>query len=153
MTTIIDGSASADFATPLPVAEGGTGNTNGSTLTSKISSFTYDMSTATGTIAYTGVGFEPVEVIFFAGTDDGSAVGRASTGVDNGTGKMTLADRSQVTARTWRVSTSESIRCWTGASDSVAGYISTMGSDGFTISWTKTGSPTGTLTVTYAARR
>ena len=28
MTTIIDGSASADFATPLPVAEGGTGATS-----------------------------------------------------------------------------------------------------------------------------
>ena len=29
MTTIIDGSASADFATPLPVAEGGTGTSTG----------------------------------------------------------------------------------------------------------------------------
>ena len=28
MTTIIDGSGSADFATPLPVAEGGTGGTS-----------------------------------------------------------------------------------------------------------------------------
>ena len=36
MPTIIDGSASATFATPLPLAQGGTGNTSGNVVSSQV---------------------------------------------------------------------------------------------------------------------
>ena len=36
MPTIIDGSASATFATPLPLSQGGTGNTSGNVVSSQV---------------------------------------------------------------------------------------------------------------------
>jgi hypothetical protein len=37
MPSIIDGSGSATFATPLPLSEGGTGNTSGNVVSSQVS--------------------------------------------------------------------------------------------------------------------
>lgn len=113
----------------------------------KVGSFTRDLSTASGTQAVTGVGFAPKVVKFESGRDGG---GGNEYGLDDGTtsnswGRTTAASSFDL------FSTQSIGHGEIGAS--YTGEITSLDSDGFTITWTKTGSPTGTLTVNYWALR
>ncbi len=121
-----------------------------STFSKKIGSFTINTATASGTQDITGVGFQP-QVLLFLACQDGS--NEISIGFDDGTNKGMLVYNGTDTQ--WKVYTTYSIgdleaTGWTAA---YAGVVNALGSDGFTISWTKFGSPTGTLTVIYLALR
>jgi len=112
----------------------------------KIGYFTYDLSTASGTQAITGVGFKPSHIIFIGGTGDAN---QTTIGIDNGTTKLC----HYLYTGSFYVNTNFSIASTPGASDYQTGLITTLGSDGFTLTWTKTGSPTGTLSLNYLAFR
>lgn len=111
----------------------------------KVGSLTRDTATATGTQEETGVGFQPSAIIFFAVEDTSDEI---SFGFEDGTShSIYLADDGA-----WRPSALTSIKdeeATTG--DRYEGTVTAFGADGFTISWVKTGTPTGTLTVYYMA--
>ena len=84
MPTIIDGSASATFATPLPLAQGGTGNTSGNVVSSQVA----------GALNATGSAplFACRAWVNFNGTGTVAirASGNVSSITDNGTGDYTV---------------------------------------------------------------
>lgn len=132
----------------------GTG-TQQRTGTFKMVSATYDLSTASGTQAVTGVGFKPRAVIALAAKSSGDNA--ASIGVMAGTGagadNAALLTRDDVTADTWGIGSNVFIDYVQGASDEAFSTISSMDSDGFTLTWTKVGSPTGTLQMRFLCIR
>lgn len=117
----------------------------------KIGNFTRDMTTGTGTQAVTGVGFKPRAVVFLA--SEGSTA-QVSIGFDlAGSSRGSVYNNHVASADTWnRSGTSYSIfASQLGASH--AGGVTSLDADGFTVSWVKTGSSTGTLTIDYLAMR
>jgi hypothetical protein len=84
MTTIIDGSGSATFATPLPLAQGGTGNTSGNVVSSQVA----DAFNATGSAPL----FACRAWVNFNGTGTVAirASGNVSSITDNAVGNYTV---------------------------------------------------------------
>jgi len=101
---------------------------------------------ATGTVPYTGIGFTPSYVIFF-GFDNGNT--EASWGFDNGSQKASSVYSGYASAYTGL--DAYSIFSHDGVSDEHKAAIQSLDTDGFTLSWTKVGSPTGTFTVKFMA--
>jgi len=140
-----------DFGTTY--TDAGTGNLvlspkkNGGLV--KNGTFTRDMSTATGSQAITGVGFRPSSVDF-CGAIDGSA-NALIKGIDDGTTRecvLYVANFLQFV-----VDSNNSVQIRIDNTNFQRGFISSFDTDGFTISWTKTGTPTGTGTFYFTARR
>lgn len=118
---------------------------------------TYDISTASGTVVVTGVGFQPdlIEFHAFHAEGTGAAVqGCQSIGTydrinatnkcagfildDDGSGYSAFTDSD------------DCIRIEDGSSNGRAeADVSAVSSDGFTLNWTKTSSPTGTAAIHY----
>jgi hypothetical protein len=117
----------------------------------KVGTFQIDESTASGNQSVTGVGFQPTLIFFFA--NQAGAAGEASWGMDDGTSPQVLLDNHNGSASTFSNTTSFSIYAAESGSDEYKGKIGSFDADGFTVAWTKTGSPTGTLVVKYAAIR
>ena len=113
-------------------------------------SFTRDVSTASGTQAITGVGFEPDFIIFFSGITSSSAQSWSMAG-QSGNTKMVIWDNHVVSADTYQTRTDYAVGILTGVSDNYLGNVSTWDADGFTMTWTKAGSPTGTAIIGYLA--
>lgn len=116
----------------------------------KTGTFTRDIS-ITGDQAITGVGFTPKSIIFFAVI---AAAKQASWGMSDGTShEATWYDQRAV--ETYNVDVGKIITFMTSinASTYVNATISSFGADGFTVNWTKVGSPTGTGTIIYIAFR
>jgi hypothetical protein len=84
MPTIIDGSGSATFQTPLPLAQGGSGNTTGNVVSSQVAD------------AFNATGSAPLYAcrawVNFNGTGTVAirASGNVSSITDNGTGNYTI---------------------------------------------------------------
>jgi len=110
----------------------------------KIGSLTRDTTAANGDVAYTGVGFKPAVIIFLAGhSTDAISVGFSDVTID-----------ACVIVRTGKLTDTNAIYCGnTDGSASQTAVVKSMDADGFTLTWTKTGSPTGTDTVYYLAIR
>lgn len=121
-----------------------------STLSVKVGAFTRDISLASGTQAVTGVGFQPKAIIFFACQN---ASVKASWGVSDGTTDGATGDIHGQAATQYNTTTSDCIDVRENAADVYQGDVSALGADGFTINWTKVGTPTGTLNVNYLAIR
>lgn len=115
----------------------------------KVGVFTRDTSLATGTQAVTGVGFKPRAVIFLAGDVGASSDG--GIGIDDGTSSGALVNFNAIAAGNFQAVSGGSIKFVQSASNVYAGSIQSLDSDGFTISWVKTASPTGTKTISYLA--
>lgn len=113
-----------------------------------IGSFTRDTAAASGSVAYTGIGFQPSVVMFFASTE--TADEEMSIGVDRASTEMVLYD-GNAAGSDWSVTTGQSIQLEETPTSRQVGNIASLDSDGFTMSWTLAGSPTGTATVTYWA--
>jgi len=119
-----------------------------------IGTFTRDISTADGTQAVTGVGFQPTHIIFKGNVN--AVAGGFSVGFDDGTTRSTSgADGSNASTFIAGHSTADiSILCRDVAGVSGASYegkASSLDSDGFTITWNKINSPTGSLVMYYMA--
>lgn len=111
-----------------------------------VGTFTRDMTAATGTVAYTGVGFTPSMIIFF-GSIGGTVF--SSWGAVQGSNKFSMYRDDGTADET--ISANYGIIIFTSTGVLQTAEISTYDSDGFTLSWVKTGSPTGTLTVGFIA--
>jgi len=116
----------------------------------KVGSFTRDLSTASGTQAITGVGFEPTAVMFFAIVDTTT---QTSWGMDDGTISSANMDNYGDTANTYRNDLGHSIWLRPNATNYSYAKITSLDSDGFTLTWVKNNSPTGTATIMYMAFR
>jgi len=119
--------------------------TSGTSLTSKIITGTRDLAAANGSVSYTGVGFTPTVLIM--------------NGCIEGTPNLvncTMSDSSRTaggfecdgTSANFRVSTNLFAPATNDAGNYVIGVLSSYDADGFTVAWTKTGSPTGTFSFT-----
>jgi len=84
MPTIIDGSASATFATPLPLSQGGTGNTSGNVVSSQVAGALNASGSAPLYACRAWVNFNGT------GTVAIRASGNVSSITDNGTGNYTV---------------------------------------------------------------
>ena len=84
MPTIIDGSASATFATPLPLSQGGTGNTSGNVTSSQVAGALNASGSAPLYACRAWVNFNGT------GTVAIRASGNVSSITDNGTGDYTV---------------------------------------------------------------
>lgn len=119
----------------------------GGSSMSAIGNTTFDLSTATGgTVTVTGLAFQPSLVLFLAGVN---GTNTAAWGFDNGS-SMADVHRTGTTA-TFGVSTTFSMSLTTSSGNAQTGVISSFTSDGFVITFTKTGTPTGTATIMYLA--
>ena len=115
----------------------------------KVGSFTRDISTATGTQAVTGVGFQPRLIVFL---NAGSGGTKMSIGFDDGTSHQCLYQQS--IGSSFLIQGSYSIVMdQVSGSVNYLGLVSAFGADGFTVSWTKTGAPTGTAAIPFIAIR
>jgi len=109
----------------------------------KTVSLTRDLSTATGTQAVTGVGFKPKAIVLVGGVQ--GSTGTASIGISDGTIDGSWGNNSGAGTGVMEVSATVGFQA-TGAGAYQQVEISSFDADGFTLSWTKTGSPTGTAT-------
>lgn len=112
----------------------------------KVGNFTRDMTAATGSVSYTGVGFKP-SILFVVGIVDGG-VG-SSWGFTDFTSQVVNYRDSG--GANYTTAAARFIDIQTGSGAGQAGALGTADDDGFTISWTKSGSPTGTGQLIYAA--
>jgi hypothetical protein len=122
----------------------------------KTATFTRDMSLASGTQAITGVGFTPIAILFWA--KESSVVGVASWGFTHGSTNpenMTMRDSELTVASAYVGNAGGCIHVQKNVpnTDNYRAFLTTFDSDGFTLTWTRTGTPTGTLTVNYLAIR
>lgn len=111
-----------------------------------IGNFTRDMTAASGSQSYTGIGFRPKAVILI-GT-------LASGDFSIGFSQQTAQGQSMVYGTTPSYDNAGQTIWLT--SDQVNAQYASVGSldrDGFTLSWTKTASPTGTGEISYMAFR
>jgi len=113
----------------------------------KIGSFTRDVSAAAGDVSETGIGFTPAAIIFI-GTVNTTT--KAFWGFDNETARGCIYYR----ASDYSYDTpSYSLVYDDGSGNTHKGKIKSFDADGFTITWAKVGSPTGTLQIFYLALR
>lgn len=118
----------------------------------KIGTFTRAMNAASGSVSYTGVGFKPSVVIFFAGHSVSGV--RASWGFSNGTNHYVLADYHGGSADTFYADTTTCILLYEDSAKIQYATISSMDSDGFTLAWTKADTPAAaTINILYLAFR
>lgn len=114
----------------------------------KIGTFTRAMDAVTADVAYTGVGFKPSHVIFLAHLTTASK----SIGVSNGTNHYCIA--SYGTNPYYFNATAQCIYAIEVSGKTQSCTLKTLGSDGFTLAWTKEGSPaSANATVFYMAFR
>lgn len=118
----------------------------------KIGSVSRAGATANGAVAYTGVGFTPKAIIFMqSARGDATWYNPLSIGCDTQTSRFCLYQTSGEPKM--QPSDSYSIY-WSGekseSSATQSGYVSAVGSDGFTITWAKTSTPAD-ITVYYLA--
>jgi len=115
--------------------------------------FSRDMSSSTTTQSVTGVGFKPSALVITAlenFTRTASIIGfaDATTGNPGGTSVFDNVNSSNTYEYGGGV-----IHVEDSSGNYLDGYISSYDSDGFEVTWTKTGSPTGTLTIIVLAFR
>lgn len=117
-------------------------------LKTKIGYFTHDIS-ATGDQAITGVGFQPVSILFMGGIPDNKA---NAMGFADGTNEHSLWDQSAHAAGSYGSSIADyALLLYTADYTDAYFNVKSMDSDGFTVTWGKDGSPTGTARIMYLA--
>ena len=116
----------------------------------EVKNFNRDMTAASGDVEYNLAGaFQPnfIVILGIAGAADNSCC----IGFTDGTSLMNLFCYLATTTA-WRISTNKIVDVWpTYNSAGQQAVLKQFDADGFTLTWTKTGSPTGTATFTYLA--
>jgi hypothetical protein len=109
-----------------------------------------DMTTASGTVAYTGVGFTPRAIKCFGAIQNADSLNWGVTTVA-GSFQNDMLYVSSEGAGDFTRSGQNLIRNFTSVSDGQTAVLDSFDSDGFTLTWTKAGSPTGSLAVMMLA--
>jgi len=118
----------------------------------KIGTFSIDTATASGDQAITGVGFKPSHVIFLLGKSSALS-GEISIGFDDGTLAYAIYNLEGQAINRWYRNNINSLNATQDTDVEYKGHITTLGADGFTVSWVKTGAKTGTVAIYYMAFR
>jgi hypothetical protein len=150
-TTLAQTLANKTLTTPTIAATGWTNATHahaaansGSQLAVwSVVSFTRDLSLASGTQAVTGAGFTPKAVFIIGGQQSASA--SASNGISDGTTNRAFSTNGNATTTFWTPA-NDVITIYTSPTnpDRQRAVIASMDADGFTLTWTKNNTPTGT---------
>lgn len=140
---VTTGTDDVKFATPKALADAGV-NTR---LKSKVITGSRDYSSASGDVAYTGVGFQPTALH--------ALYGKAGASVGDGHG-MADSAKTAVALNNRQNNGTANVQNVLIYSDIVSGgyqsaIVKTYDSDGFTLTWTKLGSPTGTMSIGFLA--
>ena len=99
------------------------------------------MTAASGDVATTGAGFTPRQVIFFAGVGSASF---GSWGFDDGSNPNCIMQKSDENM----AAPTNSIQLGNAGSVFQSATVTILGTDGFTLTWVKNGSPAaGTATI------
>lgn len=107
----------------------------------------YDLS-STAPVSVTGIGFKPNLVFFFC-AKAGAINASSCFGADDGTNTNTLYQIGTTTA--WGANVAKSIDIEDAAGNISTAKITSMDADGFTITPSKTGTPTGSAYILYVA--
>jgi hypothetical protein len=108
------------------------------------------MSLASGNQAITGAGFKPRAIFAFATASPGSAGAQQSVGMaSDGTpiANAVWANAANIAASNTVITLTQCIQIIDGGGQQYAGAVASFDADGFTLTWTRTGAKTGTLTV------
>lgn len=140
---ITTGTDDAKFATPKAMADAGV-NTR---LKSKVKTATRDLTVATGDVAYTGIGFTPTAIIVFASIPAGYG---ESEGICD-SAKAVMSINYQQAGLSTADTTAFCVITTAGGNQSA--IVKTLDADGFTLTWTKTSSPTGTASLIFLCLR
>ncbi len=147
-TTISITDPTADRTVTVPNTSFTVGDMTYSNTRAKVGSFTRDTTAATGTQTVTGVGFTPIG---FALNCFEAATAEASWGLTDCSTSAAIYDNNTITTDTYgNGNLANDIH---SSGNTYTGDLSSCNSDGFVISWTKVGSPSGTLTCLYYAIR
>jgi hypothetical protein len=111
--------------------------------------FTRNFTSASGDVSYTGVGFTP-KMITFYGAINGNTEGMMSYGFCTNIASYVSAQNA---VNTKLVFTDRVIHFAGSGTDVQLAVLKSFDSDGFTLTWTKGGTPTGTITFIYTAQR
>lgn len=124
-----------------PVINNGT-FTGGGALSSKVISITRDMTAASGDVSYTGVGFTPTAMIGFGDIEGADSISIGAVASDKSDENLYF-----ISAFAARDDNGAFIRLTVAGGAHQRAVVKTYDSDGFTLTWTKSGSPTGTAKV------
>ena len=120
-------------------------------LGSKLKSETRDMTAASGDVAYTGYGFQPIALIIFTSTHEALSIASWGFGDVNLSEMCTYRPTGSTTVF---VSASNIIYADETGGKSQIAVLKTLDADGFTLTWTKAGDVSaGTLTILVLALR
>lgn len=109
----------------------------------KVGDISHDIS-LTGTQVVTGIGFKPKHVSLLANIN-GEA--KSSHGFSDGTTHRSMFTQN---GTTWSQG-ANAIALWTDGTTFATANVNSLDSDGFSLVWAKTGSPTGTAVVSLSA--
>lgn len=112
----------------------------------KVATFSRDLTAASGNVGYTGVGFQPTQVIFLGVINTAKGM---TIGFGNASDNESI---SQIHDGTMTYD-STCLRIYQASGAIQGAVIASLDSDGFTLTWTKSGSPTGTANFIYLAIR
>lgn len=119
-----------------------------STARFKIIAATKDMAAATADVAYTGVGFKPAAIIALAAIN---GTIQYSNGIaDAG---LTTGNLYNAQASTNAYVDANFISLWAAGGGAQTGTLKSLDADGFTMTWTKYLTPTGTVTIRFICFR
>lgn len=113
----------------------------------KIGTFTRAMTAASEDVSYTGVGFKPNNIIFLSH----STAGSIAVGMDNGTARYAVTTWGK-TVPYYSNTAVLSVSMIQSGTQMQTALVKTFDADGFTLTWTRTGTPSaGDGTVYYMA--
>jgi len=121
------------------IANSGTATGFGGGLSAKTLNVVYNTATASGDQVITGVGFLPKAVIVINGVAHSAKVSIATS---DGTTNQGIMSKDNITADQW--DNMSKVASTVHSSGNLAqAVVKTFDADGMTLTWTKTGSPTG----------
>lgn len=114
----------------------------------KTGTFTRDSSIASGNQSITGVGFKPFALLINSGAS--GSIPAASWGASDGTAANDVC-QVQLSGGNMAYTAGVLVYYEESGISLYTGSISSFDADGFTITWTKFGSPVGLIGMTYVA--
>jgi hypothetical protein len=117
------------------------------TLNGQVVSFTRDLTTATGNQSVTGVGFTPKLVIFYASIANTVYWCLGASSADSAYCNPYVIDGTGVDPSFLAENYATAIVLTSSLNNSQLATVDSFDADGFTLSWTKGGSPTGTANI------
>lgn len=118
-------------------------------LASKVISTTRDMTAVSGDVSYTGVGFVPTSIIVLAAID--GTVQYCIGAVDSSRTETNLSNSAAT--QNMYTELNNILSVWAAAGGNQTAVVKSFDSDGFTLTWTKYLSPTGTMTIKFLCFR